>query len=209
MNEPDSFPAFYDDLALSFEEAWALIAAGVTNRKSPSHMPVVGTVDALGMPQLRIMILRDASLDSRTLRFHTDSRSIKAEQIAQNPATSVLIYDPEAKVQIRMSGKTHFTSVGDVADMAWSASTPFARRCYMAEAAPGTPLKEPSSGLPDWIAGKQPEEEQLADYRVNFAALLVEIEAIEWLYLANAGHRRARWQWDSAQNSWVGRWLIP
>ena len=88
MNEPDSFPAFYDDLALSFEEAWALIAAGVTNRKSPSHMPVVGTVDALGMPQLRIMILRDASLDSRTLRFHTDSRSIKAEQIAQNPATS-------------------------------------------------------------------------------------------------------------------------
>jgi len=209
MNEPDSFPAFYDDLALSFEEAWSLIAAGVTNRKSPSHMPVVGTVDALGMPQLRIMILRDASLDARTLRFHTDSRSIKAEQIAQNPATSVLIYDPAAKVQIRMSGKTHFTSVGDVADTAWSESTPFARRCYMAEAAPGTPLKEPSSGLPDWIAGKQPEEEQLADYRVNFAALLVEIETIEWLYLANAGHRRARWQWDSAQNSWVGRWLIP
>jgi pyridoxine/pyridoxamine 5'-phosphate oxidase len=194
MNEPDSFPAFYDDLALSFEEAWGLIAAGVTDRKSPSHMPVVGTVDALGMPQLRIMILRDASLDTRTLRFHTDSRSIKAEQIRQNPSSSVLIYDPAAKVQIRMSGKTHFTAVGDVADTAWSESTPFARRCYMAEAGPGTPLKE---------------EEQLADYRANFAALLVEIETIEWLYLANAGHRRARWQWDSAQKSWAGHWLIP
>ncbi|MCO4092496.1 MAG: hypothetical protein HEQ34_11155 [Sphingorhabdus sp.] len=209
MNDPVSFPAYYDDLALSFEEAWSLIAAGVTNRNSPSHMPAVGTVDALGMPQLRIMILRDVSRDTRTLRFHTDSRSIKAEQLRQNPATSVLIYDPAAKVQIRMSGKTHFTATGAVADIAWSASTPFARRCYMAEAAPGTPLAEPSSGLPDWIAGKQPEEDQLADYRPNFAALLVEIDTIEWLYLANAGHRRARWQWDAVQNSWAGRWLIP
>ena len=209
MNDPVSFPAYYDDLALSFEEAWSLIAAGVTNRNSPSHMPAVGTVDALGMPQLRIMILRDVSRDARTLRFHTDSRSIKAEQLRQNPATSVLIYDPAAKVQIRMSGKTHFTATGAVADIAWSASTPFARRCYMAEAAPGTPLAEPSSGLPDWIAGKQPEEEQLADYRANFAALLVEVDTIEWLYLANAGHRRARWQWDAVQNSWAGRWLIP
>ena len=209
MNDPVSFPAYYDDLALSFEEAWNLIDAGVTNRNSPSHMPTVGTVDALGMPQLRIMILRDVSRDARTLRFHTDSRSIKAEQLLQNPATSVLIYDPAAKVQIRMSGKTHFTATGAVADIAWSASTPFARRCYMAEAAPGTPLAEPSSGLPDWIAGKQPEEEQLADYRANFAALLVEVDTIEWLYLANAGHRRARWQWDAVQNSWAGRWLIP
>ena len=39
--------------------------------------------------------------------------------------------------------------------------------------------------------------------------LLVEIETIEWLYLANAGHRRARWQWDALQNSWAGSWLIP
>lgn len=209
MNDPVSFPAYYDDLALSFEEAWSLIAAGVTNRNSPSHIPAVGTVDALGMPQLRIMILRDVSRDARTLRFHTDSRSIKAEQLRQNPATSVLIYDPAVKVQIRMSGKTHFTATGAVADIAWSASTPFARRCYMAEAAPGTPLAEPSSGLPDWIAGKQPEEDQLADYRANFAALLVEVDTIEWLYLANAGHRRARWQWDAVQNSWAGRWLIP
>lgn len=209
MNEPHSLPAYYDDLALSFEEAWSLIATGVTNRNSPAHMPAVGTVDALGVPQMRIMILRDLSRDERTLRFHTDSRSMKAEEVRQNPATSVLIYDPAAKIQIRMSGKTHFATTGDIADTAWSTSTPFARRCYMAETAPATPVVKPSSGLPDWIEGKQPEEAQLADYRGNFATLLVEIETIEWLYLANAGHRRARWQWDPAQNAWAGFWLIP
>lgn len=209
MNLPNSLPDYYDDLALSFDEAWSLIASGVTNRKSPSHMPAVGTVDALGVPHMRIMILRDASRDKRTLRFHTDSRSIKAEQLSQNPATSVLIYDTAAKVQIRMSGKAHMTATGDMADTAWSTSTPFARRCYMAEAAPGTPSVKPSSGLPDWIEGKQPDEEQLVNYRANFAALMVEIETIEWLYLANVGHRRAHWQWDPAQNQWAGRWLIP
>ena len=124
MNLPNSLPDYYDDLALSFEEAWSLIAAGVTNRNSPSHMPAVGTVDPLGVPHMRIMILRDASRDKRTLRFHTDSRSIKAEQLSQNPATSVLIYDTAAKVQIRMSGKAHVTATSDMADTAWSTSTP-------------------------------------------------------------------------------------
>lgn len=209
MNALHSLPAYYDDLALSLEEAWSLLGVGLTNRHSPAHMPTVATVDANGAPQLRVMVLRDVSRDARTLRFHTDSRSIKAEQLRQNSATSVLIYDHVAKIQIRLSGKTNLMMAGGLTDTAWSTSTPFARRCYMADAAPGTPLTEPSSGLPSWIQGKQPEEEQLTDFRVNFAALLVEIETIEWLYLANAGHRRARWQWDAAQNSWVGSWLIP
>jgi pyridoxine/pyridoxamine 5'-phosphate oxidase len=209
MNQPDSLPEYYDNLALSFEEAWGLITAGVTNRNSPSHMPVIGTVDALGVPQMRVMILRNVSREERTLRFHTDSRSMKAEQLIHNAATSVLIYDAAAKVQIRISGKAQFSATGDVADTAWLTSTPFARRCYMAEAAPGTPIAEPSSGLPTWIEGKQPDEAQLADYRENFAALLVEVETIEWLYLANAGHRRARWHWDAGQHAWSGCWLIP
>ena len=155
------------------------------------------------------MILRDASRDARTLRFHTDLRSIKAAQVRNNGATSVLFYDMSAKLQIRMSGQTQLLPIGDVADAAWSNSTPFARRCYMAEAAPGLPIAGPSSGLPEWIQGKKPDEAQLADYRQNFSTMLVEIQSVEWLYLANPGHRRARWQWQDAQKSWQGNWLVP
>ena len=202
-------PAYYDDLDLSFEEAWNLVEAGITNRNSPAHTPTVGTVDQTGTPQLRIMILRNLSRGNRAIRFHTDARSIKVEQIRQNPAASVLIYDPSAKVQIRLSGKASLSLTDDTADAAWMGSTPFARRCYMAEAAPGTAMPHPSSGLPEWIQGKQPEEEQLVDYRSNFAALSIKIESIEWLYLANVGHRRARWQFIEADNSWQGTWLLP
>ena len=209
MTNPISLPDYYNDLDASFAEAWKLVEAGVTDRHSPAHMPTVGTVDEDGAPQLRIMVLREVSRKSRTLRFHTDARSKKAAQLQHGACTSILIYDPAAKAQIRLSGHASVVSEGGVADLAWSSSTPFARRCYMAEAAPGTTIAQPSSGLPEWIEGKQPEEEQLADYRGNFAAVMFEADSIEWLYLANPGHRRARWHWDQAQNLWLGSWLVP
>ena len=209
MTNQVALPAYYNDLDASFAEAWNVVEAGVTDRKSSAHTPTVGTVDADGNPQLRIMILREVSRDSRSLRFHTDARSDKITQLQRGAAASVLVYDAAAKAQIRLSGRAHIAADGDVADMAWSGSTPFARRCYMAEAAPGTAIAQPSSGLPEWIEGKQPEEEQLADYRANFAALMFHADSIEWLYLANAGHRRARWQWDQTQNLWLGSWLVP
>jgi hypothetical protein len=209
MTHQVALPAYYNDLEASFAEAWNIVEAGVTDRKSPAHTPTIGTVDADGMPQLRIMILREVSRYSRILRFHTDARSDKIAQLQHAAATSVLVYDAAAKAQIRLSGHAHIAAQGNVADIAWSGSTPFARRCYMAEAAPGTPIAQPSSGLPEWIEGKQPEEEQLADYRGNFAALLFQADSIEWLYLANAGHRRARWHWDPTQNLWLGNWLVP
>lgn len=209
MTHQLALPAYYDDLDASFAEAWNVVEAGVTDRNSPAHTPTVGTVGADGTPQLRIMILRAVSRDNRSLRFHTDARSTKITQLQDKAAASILVYDAAAKAQIRLSGRAHIAADGDVADTAWSGSTPFARRCYMAEAAPGTPIAQPSSGLPEWIEGKQPEEDQLADYRSNFAALLFQADSIEWLYLANAGHRRARWQWDQTQNLWRGNWLVP
>ena len=209
MTALNNLPAYYDDLELSFDEAWGVLKTGITNRHSPAHMPAVGTVDDSGGPQMRIMVLRDVSREHRTLRFHTDARSTKASHLQRLSTTSVLIYDHPAKIQIRLSGEARLVLEGDIADAAWDSSTPFARRCYMAEASPGTSSFKPSSGLPDWIEGKQPEEDQLAEYRSNFAAMIVEVTTIEWLYLANAGHRRARWHFDTAKNSWTGGWLTP
>ncbi len=209
MTSANVNPDYYDDLDLSFEHAWEIIQNGLKDRHSPAHAPVVGTVDEQGAPQLRVMILRDVCRDTRTLRFNTDARSKKITQMRVNGTTSILIYDAAAKVQIRLSGQAQVIVNGDVADTAWSQSTPFARRCYMAEASPGSEVSAPSSGLPEWIEGRQPNEDQLLDARLNFATLLFKAERVEWLYLANVGHRRARWMWDDQRNLWDGRWLIP
>lgn len=202
-------PSFYDDLDLSFEKAWDLIESGASKRNTPAHTPVVATVDSRGNPQIRIMVLREANRLSRHLRFHTDVRTSKCTEIADNGVASVMMYDPDEKLQLRLSGLVTVQTTGEIIDFAWRNSTPFARRCYMAEAAPGEPATQPTSGLPDWIEGKQPTEEQLVEARANFAVLWFEVNAIEWLYLANAGHRRAKWRWDEQSARWLGQWLVP
>jgi pyridoxamine 5'-phosphate oxidase len=206
MSATNDITDFYNDLGLSFDKAWSVIEPGISKRTSAAHTPVVATLDAAGIPQQRVMVLRAADRQQRRLRFHTDSRSAKIEQ--SGPA-SVLMYDPDEKVQLRFEGSASAQTNGDEVDAAWQASTTFARRCYMAKTAPGSLAAGATSGLPEWIEGKQPAEAQLEPYRPNFALLWFDIASVEFLYLANAGHRRAKWHWDEYAGTWSGRWLIP
>lgn len=171
---------------------------GADNRKSAMHTPVVATHDA----DMRVMVLREFDKETWTLRFHTDARSPKVETIGKGAPVGVLFYDPEAKVQIRCRGTGMIEGQGPAADAAWEESTTFARRCYLG-AAPGEERDEPSSGLPDWIEGDKPSEEQVAPFRENFAMLLVKVDEIDWYWLSNEGHRRALIRQEGA------RWLTP
>lgn len=209
MTIADEVAPFYDDLDLSFAKAWDVIEPGASVRTSPAHTPVVGTVDEQGHPQLRIMVLREASRTRRLLRFHTDARTAKTIEVGKDKRTSVLMYDPVEKLQLRLNGNAWIERSGETVDAAWRESTTFARRCYMAEAAPGLVADRPLSGLPAWIEGRQPEEADLVDARQNFALLWFEAGAIEFLYLANSGHRRAKWVWNADTEQWSGSWLVP
>ena len=167
------------------------------------HTPVVGTADG----DLRVMVLRAFDLASRTLRFHTDVRSPKVAAIRGDPSITVLFYDPEAKVQIRARGIGRVNTDDALVDAAWDQATPFAKRCYLAESAPGGSSESAVSGLPDWVEGINPSAAQVAPGRENFAVLLVRIEAFDWLYLANTGHRRARF--EVSEERMIGNWLVP
>lgn len=205
---PETEP-FYNDLNLSLAEARKLIDGGAHDRRYSSHHPVVGTIGKDGLPRQRVMILRALDWDRRTIRFHTDWRTEKVEELASNSAASVLIYEPKSKIQLRLSGKAAVHATGSAVDAAWNEATLFARRCYLAETAPGSMSDNPQSGLPLWVEGRAPSEEEVAPARENFAILLFEFNQIEWLYLANKGHRRARWEWNSADHGWLGNWLVP
>jgi len=176
---------------------------GAIRRKSPMHTPVVGTADG----DLRVMVLREFDPVTRVLRFHTDTRSPKVAAIAADPAMTVLLYDPEAKVQIRARGIGRIETSGELADGAWAQSTPFAKRCYLAENAPSADSSAAVSGLPEWVEGITPTEEQVAPGRENFAIVLVEVSSFDWLYLASTGHRRARFEFNGIQVS--STWLVP
>jgi pyridoxamine 5'-phosphate oxidase len=195
-------PSFYDDLGETLAEAWRLIARGVADRRSPFHHPVVATLGTDGAPQARTVILRGCDVPVRTLRFHTDARSEKAREITADARAALHFYDPGAKIQLRLSGAASLHRDDAVADAAWEGSRVFSRQCYGIAPGPGTPIAAGSDfTLPDVT------DEATAAGRAQFTAVTVTIDALEWLYLAAAGHRRARFDWRD--DSLVAEWLTP
>lgn len=201
-------PEYYNDLDGSFKAARSTISRGAKDRRSSAHHPVVSTVDTQGQPQQRVMILRAVDWERSELRFHTDMRSTKVEELAANAQTSVLIYDEPGKIQLRLQGTARIGNKDETLE-AWRKSTLFARRCYLADPAPGSASAEPTSGLDPDMEGVIPNEEDVTHGRDNFAIMLVTLHSIEWLYLANAGHRRARFVRNAASGIWQSTWLVP
>lgn len=190
----------------AFAQAWELLSEGAANRRHAMHTPVVAGVTADGRPDQRVMVLREADAAGAMLRFHTDARAPKVTQL-DGKAVHILAYDPAAAIQLRIEGSARIESEGARVDGVWAGATRFARRCYLAEAAPGTVQEVPGSGLPSAVEGRQPEEAELVPARANFALLLVSVSAIDWLHLANSGHRRCRFEKDGT--GWSARWLQP
>ncbi len=154
------------------------------------------------------MVLRACDEALQALRFHTDARSPKCRILLEDPRIGLLFYDAEAAIQIRAKGTARVQTTGAEADAAWAQSSPYARRCYLAEAAPGSSADAPLSGLPDWAEGIKPVEHQLVAARDNFAILLVELHALDWLHLAHTGHRRAQFA-RGDDGGWDGQWVVP
>ena len=194
-----------EELARVLESAWVLLGRGSADRRSPLHTPVVASVGTDGAPEARVMVLRKAERATGLLRFHTDARSPKVAALHGRPV-AVLGYHPGEAVQLRLTGAAEVVCDGPEVDAIWAQSTEFARRCYMVEAGPGTPLPGPGSGLPADVEGRKPEAAELVPARANFAIVRVQVTRLDWLHLAQGGHRRAVF---SAGDGWQGGWVVP
>ncbi len=194
------------ELADAFETAWRLLGRGAADRRSPMHTPVVASVDTQGRPQARVMVLRAADRGTATLRFHTDARSPKCREL-EGAVVAVTLYHPGEAIQLRLAGTARVVTMGEDIDRIWTTASEFARRAYMVEAAPGTPLPGPGSGLPEGVDGRKPEPAELVPARANFAVVRVEVATVDWLHLAQAGHRRALF--GHTDGDWTGGWLVP
>ena len=173
------------------------------DRKSPMQTPVIvtGDVDA------RVMVLRAFDATGWALRLHTDARAPKVAVIDADPRIAALFYDKGAKIQIRVRGQGAIVTGGPEVDAAWSASTNFARRCYLGDG-PGVAADAPISGLPPEFEGVEPDDAQLIPARANFALLKITVTAFDWLYLAHTGHVRAQFA-RGDDGAWQGRWVSP
>jgi pyridoxamine 5'-phosphate oxidase len=194
--------SFYDDFDEAFVESWRLLSRGVVDRKSGFHHATVASIGVNGQPRLRTVILRGCIPANWSLRFHTDTRSAKIDELSNDPRISLQFYDPAKKIQIRLDGKASVHHEGELADTAWRETRTFSRQCYGIMPGPGTLIKAGDDYfLPETT------EEATATGRKNFCAVVFEASSFEWLYLASTGHRRASYK--KTPDGYQAKWLAP
>lgn len=204
MNARAPLPDWYDDLPGSLAAAWSALERGARDRRSPLHCACIGSIGPDGAPRQRVMILRDVDSQTRALRFHTDRRSDKIAEFCAHPRASLLFYDPPGKLQIRIEGEARLHAGDAVAEAAWQAAQRMSRVCYGIQPGSGAAIEAGGAfTLPD--AADAPAIE--AGY-AHFAVLMVRVRALEWLYLAHEGHRRARFEWGEGDAMKAG-WRAP
>ena len=191
---------FYNSLELTLLKAENLISDGVNNSKSLFHTPVLSTF-INNTISTRTVVLREFNAKKRILRFHTDSRSGKIEELKENSISSIHGYDPDLKVQIRLKGKTSIHVDNEISKKAWTQSREMSKMCYSIKDSPGKKISSPEPF--DLVK----EEINIELGYENFADLLFCYDSLEFLFLKGAGHRRSLFNWSS--NQLKSSWLIP
>ena len=196
----------WDTLDGVLDQIWRMLEQGAARSDDPFHWPVLGTTSKEGC-SLRTVILRQVKVPDRILVCHTDARAAKVQDIKNYSQTSWLFYHPEKKIQVRISGQTTLHAYDPHADRQWADTRITSRLNYCASLPPGTPIDQPSSGLPDFLLNKIPTLLETEIGRKHFMVIAVQIFSIDWLILKVTGNRRARFEWD--EDRLHAAWLVP
>ena len=193
----DKLTDTYSDISETLESAKLILSEAVPNAQTLFHTPVVSTIHEDKIVS-RVMVLREFNFDEKLLRFHTDNRAAKIKNLKQNSSATVIGYDPDLKIQIKMQGVANVYINDEVTEMAWNESTARSKKCYSVKGGSSKEILDP-------------EEYDITNFEVedgykNFAVIVFKFNSLEFLYLKSSGHRRALHSWDDEYSS---TWLVP
>ena len=195
-------PAYYEDLEEIQNKYWSMLDDAVINRGSPFRIPVFicahqDEIDG------RIIVLRKSDRKNNLLQFHTDFRSLKVEILKKNNKASLLFYDKEEKIQLRVKVDCEINNQNSTTEESWKKTQHISRRCYLTDSPPGTISNNPTSGMISQLEDFDYSMEQSEMGYKNFTVIKCKIKSIEWLYLAAKGHRRAKFNLETNKKSWL------
>ena len=195
-------PAYYENLDEIQNKYWSMLDDAVTNRASPFRIPVFmcshqNEIDG------RIVVLRKSDRGNNLLQFHTDLRSPKVDILKKNNKASLLFYDKEEKIQLRVKVDCEINNQNSITEESWKKTQHISRRCYLTDNPPGTTSKNPTSGMISKLEDFDYTMEQSEEGYKNFTVIKCKIISIEWLYLAAKGHRRAKFNLETNKSAWL------
>jgi pyridoxamine 5'-phosphate oxidase len=142
LSEADPFALFND---------W--LAEAVAKEPNDANAMSLATVDADGLPNVRMVLLKDA--DARGFVFYSNADSAKGRELAANPRAALLFHWKSLRRQVRVRGNV--TPVSDAeADAYW------ATRARPAQL--GAWASQQSRPLPDRLAF----EKKIAEFGLKF-----------------------------------------
>ena len=195
-------PAYYEDFKEIKKKIWLMLDDAVTNRSSQFRIPVFVCGDQKDFDG-RIVVLRKSDQSNNLLQFHSDIRSDKITKLKNNKNASMLFYDKEEKIQVRLKVECTVNHNNEITKESWSKTGHISRKCYLVNNGPGTESSTPTSGLKPELDNFEFTMEQSEKGYKNFTVIQCKIKSMEWLYLAAKGHRRARFEIDNNKESWL------
>ena len=195
-------PAYYEDFKEIKKKIWSMLDDAVTNRNSQFRIPVFVCGEQKDFDG-RIVVLRKSDQSNNLLQFHSDIRSDKIPKLKNNNNASMLFYDKEEKIQIRLKVKCTINHNNEITKESWKNTGHISRKCYLVHNGPGTESPTPTSGLKPELDNFEFTMEQSEEGYKNFTVIQCKIKSIEWLYLAAKGHRRARFELDNNKEYWL------
>ena len=195
-------PAYYEDLKEINKKLWSMLDDEVTNRNSQFRIPVFVCGDQKDFDG-RIVVLRKSDQSNNLIQFHSDIRSDKISKLKNNNNASMLFYDKEEKIQVRLKVECTINHNNEITKESWKKTGHISRKCYLVDNGPGTESPNPTSGLKPDLENFEFTMEQSEEGYKNFTVIKCKIKSIEWLYLAAKGHRRARFEIDTNKEYWL------
>ena len=195
-------PAYYENFKEIKKKIWSMLDDAITNRSSQFRIPVFVCGDQKDFDG-RIVVLRKSDQSNNLLQFHSDIRSDKITKLKNNKNASMLFYDKDEKIQVRLKVECSINHNNEITKESWSKTGHISRKCYLVDNGPGTESSTPTSGLKSEFDNFEFTMEQSDEGYKNFTVIQCKIKSIEWLYLAAKGHRRARFEIDTNKMYWL------
>jgi len=147
----EPLPQLSEDDPLALFNAW--LREALASEPNDANAMALATVDADGLPDVRMVLLKDA--DARGFVFYSHVGSAKGRELAGNPKAALLFHWKSLRRQVRVRGPV--TPVSDAeADAYW------ATRARPAQL--GAWASEQSQPLPDRLAF----EKRIAEFGLKF-----------------------------------------
>ena len=185
-----------------FTTVCELLENGANERDHDFHIMTFCTIGKVGV-EARSVVLRNFDKEKNIIRFHTDYRSPKLNDIKNNPNTVCLVYSYKLKTQLRIKTHSSIHYEDSTWNTAWDSTGLSSRKCYLTKYDPSRNIDEKDDGLPLELKGKTPSLKQSEEGKKNFCVVDNKILEMDYLYLKSSGHERMRLDFNNNEFSWM------